>query len=471
MSKGHFGAAEALIERWPEVDDPVLNAEVNLIRASIARWRSQLDEAAVLVETRARAFLEQIPTSSQESRLLGAKVAAWAGLIAKDRGDLRGALAHFASLDTDDDLVRARLAFQRGDLRMALGQFGEALAEFDDAVTRSQGAEAPSHERARYLARRATLQRLRGRFGCAERGFRRALEALESEAYPTSRHELEWAKVKDEHALNLLAQGRFQTAIFTLQRNLATFRRYSQTQEVDASFRILRSTLRLSLAYWCRALAQPLALPFLRTEGASAHPDLIHARTLITHVTGTLQEGYYGPLNRQAHLASSLILAPQDAPLHAQHTLDHTFDESALPYREAVSRTYLSAALLRLGELDAALAEVKRAKETLLTLGSPGVEGTDSGVFAWLIALQLQVHARLGQPEEVQAQLAEVLDSPALHPYAEPLLRLFGELVEDAPHSAWFQDERLKRHLDLEDTHRSVRLPDALVAYWRSLGL
>ena len=65
--KGHFGAAETLIGRWPEVDDPVLNAEVSLIRASIARWRSQLDEAAALVEGRARGFVACIPPRAKRA--------------------------------------------------------------------------------------------------------------------------------------------------------------------------------------------------------------------------------------------------------------------------------------------------------------------------------------------------------------------------------------------------------------------
>ncbi len=479
--KGHFGAAEALIGRWPDVDDAVLNTEVSLIRASIARWRSQLGEAAALVETQARVFLERVPPHSQESKLLGAKVAAWAGLIAKDRGDLQAALKHFASIETDDDLVRARLAFQRGDIRMALGHFGAALAEFDDAVTRSFEAEAPSHERARYLARRANLQRLRGHFRSAERGFERAANALGNDAYPTSRHELEWAKVKDEHALNLLAQGRHEAAIFTLQRNLATFGRYAQEQEVDASFRILRSTLRLSLAYWCRALTQPLALPFLRAaEDAPAHPDLAHARTLIARVKEALGEKRYGPLHRQVHLAASLILEPESAAIHARHTLtymlEHALEGAHYPYREAVSRAYLGAALLRSGEVDAALAEVDRAREVLLTLADEHGEGTDSGLLAWLAALHLQAHARLGQSEAVQAKLTEALDTPALHPYAEVLLRLYGELAEASPDSAWFQHEGLRRHIalhgDLENqAQRSVRLPDALVAYWQSLDI
>ncbi len=479
--KGHFGAAEALIGRWPDVDDPVLNAEVSLIRASVARWRSQLDEAAALVEAQARVFLERVPPHSQESKLLGAKVEAWAGLIAKDRGDLQGALEHFASIETDDDLVHARLAFQRGDIRMALGHFSAALAEFDDAVTRSFEAEAPSHEQARYLARRANLQRLRGQFLSAERGFERALSVLGNDAYPTSRHELEWAKVKDEHALNLLAQGRFEAATFTLQRNLATFGRYSQEQEVDASFRILRSTLRLSLAYWCRALAQPLALPFLRAaEDAPAHPDLAHARTLITRVKDALGEKRYGPLHRQMHLAASLILEPESAVAHARHTLmymlEHALEGAHYPYREAVSRTYLGTALLRSGEVDAALEEVDKAREVLLTLADEHGEGTDSGLLAWLTTLHLQAHARLGQSEAAQAKLAEALDTPALHPYAEALLRLYGELAEASPDLAWFQHEGLRRHIALHDdlenqAQRTVRLPDALVAYWQSLDI
>ncbi len=471
--KGHFGAAEALISSWPEVDDPVLNTEVSLIRASIARWRSQLDEAAALVETQARIFLGRIPAPSQESKLLGAKVAAWAGLIAKDRGDLQGALTHFASIETDDNLVRARLAFQRGDVKMALGRFGAALAEFDDAVTRSHEAEAPSHEQARYLARRANLQRLRGNFGCAERGFAQALEVLESDAYPTSRHALERAKVEDEHALNLLAQGEFERATFALQRNLATFERYSQEQEVDASFRILRSTLRLSLAYWCRALAQPFALPFLRSaEDARRHPDLAHARTLIAQVDKVSGEGRYGPLHRQTRLASSLILEPADAVSHARQTLTQPLN-AHLPYRAAVSRTYLGAALLRSGEIGAALAEVERAKEVLLTLAGERDDwsaGTDSGLLAWLTALRLQAYARLGQPGEVEARLAEALGTSALQPYAEALLRLFGELAEGSKHLSWFQHEGLKRRLTLDnETRRRVRLPDALVAHWQRL--
>ena len=469
--KGHFGAAETLIGRWPEVDDPVLNAEVSLIRASIARWRSQLDEAAALVEGRARGFVARIPPSSQESKLLGAKVAAWAGLIAKDRGDLPRSLEHFASIETDDDLVRARLAFQRGDVKMALGRFGAALGEFDDAVMRSHRAEAPSHERARYLARRATLQRLRGHFRPAEEGFERALAALEGDAYPTSRHALERAKVRDEWALNLLAQGHFKRAIFTLQDNLITFKRYGEEQDVDASFRILRSTLRLSLAYWCRALAQPLTLPFLRpAEDAHAHPDLLHARSLIQQVAGALGTGgRYGVLHQQVELASSLILEPAAALGHARQLATKVHH----PYQGALGRATLGAAFLRSGEVEAALEELRGAQTALLTLKDDGEE-TDYSLLAWLSALQLQAYAHSGQPEEVETRLAEALGTHALHPYAEPLLRLFGELVEERVQFNWFQNEDLKRRLALHSASWgacSVRLPDALVAHWQRLDI
>jgi len=463
--QGRFEHAEALIGSPPAVDDPVLSTEVALLQASIARWRSQLDEAAALTERSAQ-NLTQIPQTGSAGRLLHVKVAVWAGLIAKDRGDLTGALAHFERAKTDDDLLRARLAFQRGDVHLALGHFDLASGAFDEAVLRARQGEAPAFEQARYAARRGTLLRRRGELERAEESFAGASGALAQEE-PSPRLGLEVAKVEDERALLLLAQGRFDEAILTLQNNVEAFERYEARYGVDASFRVLRSTLRLSLAYWCRALGQPLWLPLSRTRPESpTHPDLLHAQGLLRGVFATLQRfpARYQPLCTQAYLAASLLDPPAEAVRGARGALSY----ARYPYQEASAHAYLAGALLRAGDLEEVPAQLERAQGALCATVEGGrEEGGDHGLQAQLTALRLRLHARKGEGEAAAEVLERALGDPQLSAYHEALLRTFGEAAEGDP-SAWLQGGLLRR-LGLSEEAlegRRTRLPDVLAAQW-----
>src|SRR5690606_32480794 len=147
-----------------------------------------------------------------------AKAAVWAGLIAKDRGDLEAALREFTSVPEDDDLIEARVAFQRGDVLFKLGRFDSALAQLDRAVQLAMRREAIATEQTRYLSRRGTLHARRGNPAAARADFRAAREALlaEGEDRPDAPDPVEdefWvARCDDERALALLTEGEYREA-------------------------------------------------------------------------------------------------------------------------------------------------------------------------------------------------------------------------------------------------------------------
>lgn len=478
VQKGRFDAAEALLEQWPKVSDPLLNTEVALVRASIARWRSQLGEAAALVAGEARQGLPLIAAENAAGKLVHAKVAVWAGLIAKDRGDLVGALAEFESALASDDLIRARVAFQKGDVKLKLGRFDAALTELDDAVMLSYRSEAPLHEQARYLARRGTLHRERLELGSAEQDFEAAL-ALLSEESETSKLEraFERAKVEDERALLLLAQGQLEAATFVLQHNFEVFKHYEAERQVDAGFRVARSTLRLSLAYACRGLGQVYRKPFLQaSKPLSAHPDLTHARTLLAAVNHSLGQASgrerYLAIDRQTALLASLIVDdPQGAAAQAEGTLTSPF-----PYLEAESRAYLAAALLRgarLAEAQSQLEQAQTAWHAAFALPrNTNSERGDRGLLAWLSALELETRVQQGDIKGAGDTLLAVLDNLHLAPYHETLLRAFGEAIEGSTDVGWLDYPPLSQRLELNalETSGRVRLPDALITRWQQLG-
>ena len=478
--RGQFERAESFLAHADTQSEPgssldaTLKAELALVRASVARWRGGLGEAAALVEEEARTELPHIPTRANGG-LVHAKVAVWAGLIAKDGGDLEGALREFGSVQTDDDLIRARVAFQKGDVRMALGRFDGALTALSEAVRLA--GEAPAFERARYLARRATLHRRRGAFGEAETDFAAALGVLSSSLIGLAvTRDFERAKVEDERALLLLARGAFEEAVLVLSRNLEVFRTYGRTFEVDASFRLLRTRLRLGLLYWCRGLGQPYRFPLMApVQHATGHADLVHARHLIGTVLediGAHPDGSerYGPLLRKGLLAASLVTPPAEGVARARDSLEN----ARFPYPEAQSRAHLAAALLRAGDPDAALDETERAYTALersREASQSEQEAGDVGLLAWLVSTEFRAHILTGAPAAAGDRLVSALDNSPLKPYAEALLRTFGEAVEAAPHG-WGCYGGLRERFSLTDDalESRLRLPDALVARWRGLA-
>jgi len=473
--KGRYEQAERLLETCPGTQMPLLRAEVALVRASIARWRSDLDEAARLVDEDARAELERVVENDGASNLARAKVSVWAGLIAKDRGDLESALREFDAVVTDEDLIQARLAFQKGDVCLKLGRFDQALRELDLAVELARRSEALAQEQTRFLARRGTLYRRMGDLARARNDFDAARDILElADAEPIER-DFWLAKVDDEAALALLAEGAFEEATFTLARNIERFRSYARALEVHAEYRVLRTTLYIGLAYACRGMAQPFrlplpALPLPETD----QPDLRHARQRIGEVLAALDDKpdreLHSVLLRQAHLHASLVVArPEDALAHAEHAIR----ESRFAYQRAEALAAAVAARLRMGDAEGAaktLSEGEAALRAALPADDPRERG-DLGLRAQYVALAGATQLLHGASGEAAERLAVALEDPDLTAYHEGLLRAFGEGAERMPANdgAWRVHARLDALLGLGERPDvgPARLPDALVARWR----
>ncbi|MEJ2288452.1 MAG: hypothetical protein P8Y02_07355 [Deinococcales bacterium] len=474
--KGRFEQAEHLLEACPGTRLPLLRAEVALVRASIARWRSDLDDAARLVDEDARNELQQVTDDDSASSLARAKVAVWAGLIAKDRGDLEGALRNFGSVVTDEDLIRARLAFQKGDVCLKLGRFDQALRELDLAVELAHRSEALVQEQTRYLARRGTLYRRMGDLGAADRDFDAARTILEfAEAEPVER-DFWVARVDDEAALALLAEGAFEEATFTLTRNIERFRAYADALEVDAEYRVLRSTLYIGLAYACRGLGLPFRLPLpVVPLPETDQPDLRHARQRIGEVLAALDAKHdrelHGVLVRQAHLHASLVAASGAEALdHAEKAVA----ASRFEYQRAEALAAAVAARLRMDDAHGAVGALSKGEAALRAALPAGgrQERGDLGLRAQYVALAGATQLQLGASGEAAERLASALEDPDLAAYHEGLLRAFGEGAERMPagDGAWRAHPRLGELLGLGERPDvgPARLPDALVARWRN---
>src|SRR5690606_2811788 len=87
----------------------------------------------------------------QAAAALAAKAAVWSGLVAKDSGDLETAIEALWLASAEDDLIEARLSFQRGDVALQLGLFDVAAAELGRAVATADRSGALPQERARFL--------------------------------------------------------------------------------------------------------------------------------------------------------------------------------------------------------------------------------------------------------------------------------------------------------------------------------
>ncbi len=440
--QGRFGHAETLLQGWAEVGDPVLTVEAALVRANLARWHSRLSDAAALARTGLEALPVESPTPSPTLTLsstpapaptptpvltptLTVRVALWDGLTAKDEGDLEGALERFRAIRTDDELLRARVHFQAGGVCLQLGRFAEAYTALSSAVDAAYRGEAPVAERARYLSRRGTLRRRQGAFGAAEDDFAAARAVLAQAELGTDSFRLhfERAKIDDEETLNDLAQGRFSGAIITLQKNLEAFTGYGEHYGVDPSFRTLRSTLRLALAYGCRALNRPYRLPLGLFSEAAAHPDLGQARQLVRGVLATLEAapGRYGNLRAAAHLTGSSLLPPEDAVTEAERALAL----ARYPYQRSRAQAYLAAALVRRGESGRATEPLAHARTQL-----DAADTDDDTSWGYLTVLEACTMLCSGRTQAAHVRVAEGLAEPRLRPLYDPLVRRFGEVAE-----------------------------------------
>ena len=471
--KGRVDVAETLLQGWTDSASAELKVEHGLLRASLARWHSDLHRAADIVAKTVRPLLNAVPNDSP-GRLVHAKVAVWAGLIAKDEGDLEGALQDFDSVTSADDLVSARVAFQRGDVLLQLGRFDAALVALGEAVTRARRSEALVQEQSRYLARRGSLQRLRGYWAAAAADFELALSGLTTWTGDALEQAFWQAKVADEHALLLLAQGDFGAAILLFKRNREVFAEYEASHGVDAGYRTLRSGLRLALAYGLRGLGQPYRLPFARAVNPPANADLCHARRLIREIGEAVEarsahRAAYETLQRECSFVSSLLAAsPNEAITSAQRTAA----AARFDYQKAHMCAYAATAELRANDHEAALTTARRGLAALTLSnrrGEPGERG-DLGLRAWLHSLELQALIAKGEVAAGLEYTLATLQHPQVQTYREPLLRALGESLEATLGDDARRHPAVTRVFGDALGDETVRLSDAFVARAETLS-
>lgn len=479
--RGLYDQAAELLRTLPESRDPVLRAEAALARASIERWRGDLVSAARHVrEDATTALAAAAPSAASDG--VRAKVGLWAGLLAKDLGDLEGALAAFDAIPRAGDLDAARVAFQRGDVFMKLGHFDRALAAMDAAVALAQRSEALVAEQTRYLARRGTVHR---RIGDLDRAFadfdeaRRVLlahrpdDGRRRDAAEEADRDFWLARVDDEAGLASLAAGRFDEAMLAFAADLERFRRYAESQGVDATYRVLRSRLRLALAYGCRAVGQPFRRPFAITDAlAGQGPDLRHARELIDGVLALIDAApdgsRLGTLTRDTLLAANLFAADGTRALAAA---ERALEGSRYAYQRAQAHAHAAAGALRCADPGLAerhLAGARRARlETVA--GVEAIERGDLELDAWIIALDAFAAVQRGDVAEAAARVAAGLLRPDLGRYHTALLQQFGDAVEERGLDAAAAAARLAEAapIRLADGLGALRLADALVAGWQ----
>jgi tetratricopeptide (TPR) repeat protein len=481
--RGQHDQAEALLWALPATDDPRLQADAAVARAGVERWRGRSDAAAALVFEEAPRLL-RLAAPGVDTDAVRVKASLWAGLLAKDRGELEAALAHFDSVPRADDLDAARVAFQRGDVFMRLGHFDRAMRAMDEAVMLAHRSDALVTERTRYLSRRATVHRRRGDLERAAADFDAARSVLLTAhgdpgrrrvAAESGERDFWLARVEDEAGLMLLAAGRYDDAIVAFDRNLRRFRRYAEGHGVDATYRVLRSTLRLALAYGCRAVGQPFRRPFAITAALDGvGPDLSQARRLIDDVVRHIEGDDPGlglvTLARDTMLAANLFAPTGGAALaHAEAALAR----SRYPYQRAQGHAHAAAAALRLTDPEAAEAHV-RAGHADLQASLADTEGDERGdleLCAWLVALDAAAAVQRDDADAAADRLARGLDRADLRPYHDALLRQFGEAVEARGLRSWVRSRELATVLRLGGPVDvgPLRLADALAAHWARL--
>jgi tetratricopeptide (TPR) repeat protein len=464
--RGHHERARELLEGWPGSRDPLLEAEVALVRASIARWRGELGEAARIVEDEARPQVAELTGEDAAQRLGRAKVAVWAGLIHKDRGDLEAAAREFSSVDADDDLVRARLAFHSGDVLLSLGRFGRAGAAFDDAVRLSHRSGALGSERTRYLARRAILLLRRGELSAAEADFEAARALLDEESSDAVERGFWRARVDDERALLLLARGRHEEAIALMAATVDRYRAYGATHGVDAAYRIDRTILRLGVAYAARALGVAWLAPYPDVrDGAARRADVGRALDLLDRVAARVPTGHEegrppDALVRRALLTSSLLEPPRAAVART----DRAARLAHFPYLRAEVAAHRVAALLRAERTDEALEALDVAWSDLRAVDDP--EG-DPGMRAWLHALSGRAHVAAGAPAATGEALSRLLSDRLPERMRASALRAVGEALEAWGRSGWLACSAVPEPLRGPAERELLRPGDLLVGRWR----
>ncbi len=486
VAQGRFERALALLDSAPATDDRTVRAVQALARAGVERWRGDLGAAALQLAEATRGFKPGHEPRNRAERDVLAKVKLAEALLQKDRGELKEA---FATLSDDglaaDDLTRARLAFQRGDVAARLGLLDTALSEFDLSVSLSRGSDALEQEQGRFLARRGSLLRLRGDLSASRRDFAAARERLASAKTDPSEAAFWSARVADEEAYTLLAEARFEDAALSLTAALAAFRSYEQRHGVDATFRILRASLRLGVCYALQDLRQPLRRPFSAVSISLVSPAVTRMQGGVEDLLQTVEErlgstpsadanGHLLGLRHDALLFATLLGDPQGtAPERARSALA----ASRTPYEKAKAHSAAAALALRLSDADAASEALESAAGEIATsvLGAPltavADERGDLGLLAQLAAHRSAAGLLARDLHAATEALCDALETSDLEHFHEDLLRAFGTTAEAlAVGGAWLRQRRVRSLLGVNGTGPSTpaRLPDALVAAWRS---
>lgn len=476
LLRGWHDEAEAFVSSWESTGYALLDAEAALIQARIHRWRGQLDQAARLISEQVRPLLTEVSQQGPNGRLLHARASIWAALVAKDQGDLHAALDELAAVAQGDELIEARVAYQRGDILLRLGGFDAALRQFDLGVDLAQRSEALISEQTRFLSRRGRLHGLRGDFSAAGQDFHAVQQLLLDQ--PDGRRidlpggDLErefWlARSNTDRVIVLLARSRFPEAIFLLHHNLDVFERYTATFKVDTSTWRKQSTLYLVLAYFCRGTAQPYRLPLQHDVDRPAQPaDIRHARKLLAGLaSGTDSPGrVLHKMTRLQLMLESLLASEPPAGVAAA---DQALQAARCAYDRAQAHAYAAFALLRGQRRQEALERVTQAEIEIAHVVAPA-ERSDLGLRTWLIILKIRAHLGLGELDAAGSLVARMLAAPVFRSVHELLLRSFGEASEESGLQLQAVVETLSRCLpaSFDRFNGSIRLPDALVAAWR----
>ena len=504
--RGQFDQAETLLASLPAPGAAHLKAAAALARAGIARWRGALTEAEQLVSQDVAAHVGEADTALDgsvttdtakaaevvvETRRVRAQARMWAGLLAKDRGDLRVAIDRFGPDSERDDLMAARLAFQRGDVLMRFGHFDRALEALDTAVDLAQRSEALLAEQTRYLARRGTLRRRRGELAAAAADFAAARQVLQGLA--RNRYDLEhelgdeaevgfWlARVDDEASLNLIARGRFDEAMSMVERTIVRFRRYASSHGVDATYRVLRCVLRMAVAYGCRGTRHVLRRPWpVGPALGQTNLDLDHARRLFDTLIERIEKDD-GTLRSSALYRDTLLSANLFArdPERALALALRTIDENARPYQLAQAHTHAAAATLRAGRPAATETHLRAACASMVearTTAFAGTDGTpergDLEQVAWIQTLAACAALLARDAEAAGERLVGGLRRSDLAPFHEMMLHQVASAAERADLHDALRASALGEVLGLypgAGTH-PLRFADGLVLHWRRLG-
>lgn len=468
--RGAFEEAMQRLNAAPDVSDPRLQAEVSLLRASEARWRGNLEEAARHVEEGARLQVEKLDMTHAQNALTRSKLAVWAGLIQKDRGLAERALEEFTSAEAANPLVRARLAFQQADVLMLLGRLPAALQQFNLAVQLAERSGALASERTRYLARRGSLNVRLGALAAAEDDFEAADRLLATVDRPHRVPEVWKARVNDERILLLLARGRFEEALATAAEVIERYRQHGEAHGIDATFRIDRATLRLGLAYVARGFGRPWAAPYpspaTSEPRADDHQHGVHILKTLAATREVRLVGHEGlePLTRRILMILALVDQPEDAVRAAERLVDS--GGPAFVQAEAYAR--LADARLRLGDTAGAAAATKAAW--------PALHDADSGVYDPGASTHLHRVALTTATQEGDANAAfDALDSLAASGLPSGFVRetlwSWGTAMERYGRDDWWSHPRMPASLADGPEAPSLRPNDRIAVRHDRRGL